>query len=93
MILIKLPYNLFYSINSSNYKINSKLARLLKSNWHQGDGRRYLKPDKDQEPMSYQDDNYSPRTDAGRFGRWLATRRAETWMFFAVGVFLGGLFF
>lgn len=43
--------------------------------------------------MSYQDDNYTPRTDAGRFGRWLATRRAETWMFFAVGVFLGGLFF
>lgn len=29
----------------------------------------------------------------GRFGRYLASRRAESWMFFAAGVFLGGLFF
>jgi len=33
------------------------------------------------------------RSDTGRFGRWLASRPAETWMFFAVGVFLGGFFF
>ena len=33
------------------------------------------------------------RTDAGRFGRWLSTRPAESWMFFGVGIFLGGLFF
>ncbi|MEZ6012702.1 MAG: hypothetical protein R3C08_12620 [Hyphomonas sp.] len=33
------------------------------------------------------------RSDAGRFGRWLSTRPAETWMFFAVGVFLSGFFF
>ncbi len=42
------------------------------------------------------DDKYyreTPRTDAGRFGRWLASRPAETWMFFAVGIFLGGFFF
>jgi len=32
-------------------------------------------------------------SDAGRFGRWLSTRRAESWMFFGVGIFLGGLFF
>ncbi len=31
--------------------------------------------------------------DAGRFGRWLSRRPAESWMFFAAGVFLGGLFF
>ena len=43
--------------------------------------------------MSYQDDNYTPRSEAGRFGRWLSTRRAETWMFFAAGVILGGIFF
>ena len=75
------------------YEINSELARLLKPLWHQGDGRRHPTETRMSSDMSYQDDNYSPRTDAGRFGRWLATRRAETWMFFAVGVFLGGLFF
>ncbi|MEQ9506690.1 MAG: hypothetical protein RLO80_10510 [Hyphomonas sp.] len=36
---------------------------------------------------------YPPRSDAGRFGRFLSTRSAETWIFFAAGVFLGGLFF
>ncbi len=42
------------------------------------------------------DDRYNTsetRSDAGRFGRWLATRSAESWMFFGVGVILGGLFF
>ena len=42
------------------------------------------------------DDKYfteDRRQDAGRFGRWLSTRPAESWMFFAVGVFLGGFFF
>ena len=29
----------------------------------------------------------------GRIGRWLASRPAESWMFFAVGIFLGGFFF
>ncbi|WP_199288194.1 hypothetical protein [Henriciella mobilis] len=33
------------------------------------------------------------RHKGGRFGRWLASRPAECWMFFAAGVFLGGLFF
>lgn len=31
--------------------------------------------------------------DAGRFGRWLSRRPAESWMFFVAGMFLGGLFF
>jgi len=41
------------------------------------------------------DHDYTPRdtTDTGRFGRWLSTRPAETWMFFAAGIFLGGFFF
>jgi hypothetical protein len=46
-----------------------------------------------QKTMSYQDERYTPRTDARRFGRWLASRRAETWMFFAGGIILGGIFF
>ncbi len=33
------------------------------------------------------------RGEAGRFGRWLSTRPAECWMFFAAGILLGGLFF
>ena len=33
------------------------------------------------------------RENSGKFGRWLASRPAECWMFFAAGVFLGGLFF
>lgn len=32
-------------------------------------------------------------SESGRFGRWLASRPAESWMFFAVGIFLGGVFF
>jgi len=41
------------------------------------------------------DRNYrtEARSDAGRFGRWLSTRPAESWMFFGIGAFLGGLFF
>ncbi|MEL6568276.1 MAG: hypothetical protein AAFQ22_07650 [Pseudomonadota bacterium] len=41
------------------------------------------------------DPHYSTRetSDSGRFGRWLSTRPAETWMFFAAGIFLGGFFF
>ncbi|NBC20975.1 MAG: hypothetical protein GVY06_08045 [Alphaproteobacteria bacterium] len=34
-----------------------------------------------------------PAGEAGRFGRWLSRRPAESWMFFAAGVFFGGLFF
>lgn len=39
---------------------------------------------------------YSPRDeDSGldRFGDWLKRRPAESWIFFAAGIFLGGLFF
>lgn len=43
--------------------------------------------------MNDQDYRYPPRSDAGRFGRFLSTRPAESWIFFAVGVFLGGFFF
>jgi len=43
--------------------------------------------------MTNQDNRYPPRSDAARFGRWLSTRPAETWIFFAAGVFLGGVFF
>jgi hypothetical protein len=43
--------------------------------------------------MTNQDNRYPPRSDVGRFGRWLSTRPAETWIFFAAGVFLGGIFF
>lgn len=42
---------------------------------------------------SYDTRHSSGRSDSGRFGHWLATRPAECWMFFAAGVFLGGLFF
>ncbi|HRJ00161.1 MAG TPA: hypothetical protein PKV67_05250 [Hyphomonas sp.] len=43
--------------------------------------------------MNDQDYRYPPRSDAGRLGRWLSTRPAESWIFFAAGVFLGGFFF
>lgn len=33
------------------------------------------------------------RSQTGQFGRWISTRSAECWMFFAAGVFLGGFFF
>ncbi|MEL6473046.1 MAG: hypothetical protein AAFQ21_03115 [Pseudomonadota bacterium] len=33
------------------------------------------------------------REEAGRFGRYLSTRPAESWMFFVAGLFLGGLLF
>ena len=33
------------------------------------------------------------RKESGRFGRYLASRSTETWMFFVAGVFLGGFFF
>lgn len=41
----------------------------------------------------YTRDYTTGRQEAGRFGRYLSTRPAETWMFFVAGVFLGGLFF
>lgn len=36
-----------------------------------------------------------PEEDSGvsRFGEWLKQRPAESWIFFAAGIFLGGLFF
>ena len=42
---------------------------------------------------SYETRYNQGRAETGRIGRWLASRSAETWMFFAAGVFLGGLFF
>ncbi len=40
------------------------------------------------------DTRYSEaRHESGRFGRYLSSRSAETWMFFAAGIFLGGFFF
>ncbi|MEL6752659.1 MAG: hypothetical protein AAFO57_01435 [Pseudomonadota bacterium] len=41
------------------------------------------------------DHSYTPRDTGqpGKFGRWLSNRPAESWMFFAVGIFLGGFFF
>lgn len=39
------------------------------------------------------DRTYSDRQTTGRIGHWLGSRSAESWMFFAAGVFLGGLFF
>ena len=45
----------------------------------------------------YKDDHYDrydqARRESGRFGRYLSTRSPETWIFFVVGVFLGGFFF
>jgi len=91
-VLTEVRPKLFYSINSAAYKINLQLARSLKSRKPSGDGR--CQPIKGQKKtMNDQDYRYPPRSDAGRFGRWLSTRSAETWMFFAVGVFLGGFFF
>jgi hypothetical protein len=41
------------------------------------------------------DHDYTPRetSQTDRFGRWIASRPAESWIFFAAGVFLGGFFF
>mgnify|MGYP006279284283 CR=1 len=41
----------------------------------------------------YTDPYDDPAARAGRFGRWLSRRPAESWMFFAVGLVLGGFFF
>ncbi|MGA1343723.1 MAG: hypothetical protein ACO33A_11920 [Hyphomonas sp.] len=43
--------------------------------------------------MSDRDDLYPPRSDARRFSRWLSTRPAESWIFFAAGLLFGGVFF
>jgi hypothetical protein len=83
---------LFYSLLSTYYEINFELARSLKTEKASGDGR--CQPNEGPEKtMSDHDYRYPPRSDSGRFGRWLSTRSAETWMFFAAGVFLGGFFF
>lgn len=43
---------------------------------------------------SYETRDYGETRQAtGRVGRWFASRPAESWMFFAAGVFLGGFFF
>jgi len=64
----------------------------LKSKTASGDER--CQPHEGQKTMmTNQDNRYPPRSDAARFGRWLSTRPAETWIFFAAGVFLGGVFF
>lgn len=41
----------------------------------------------------YEDSSREFKRESGRFGRYLSTRSAETWMFFIAGVFLGGFFF
>ncbi len=41
----------------------------------------------------YTDHDDDPTAHAGRFGRWLSRRPAESWMFLAVGIVIGGLFF
>lgn len=41
----------------------------------------------------YDDRSAEFKRESGRFGRYLSTRSAETWMFFIAGVFLGGFFF
>jgi len=40
------------------------------------------------------DRSYTSRndTDTARFGRWLKSRPAESWMFFAAGLVLGSFF-
>ena len=43
--------------------------------------------------MTYPNDAFPPQSRTRRFGQWLARRPAESWMFFAAGAFLGGLFF
>tara|TARA_R100000365_G_C2747032_1_gene76643 strand:+ start:3762 stop:3950 length:189 start_codon:yes stop_codon:yes gene_type:complete len=48
---------------------------------------------KDRTEMEDRYNTSETRSDAGRFGRWLSTRPAESWMFFGAGVLLGGLFF
>lgn len=71
------------------YKINFHLARSLKCKWHQAIGvANQIKRIKHMEDRSHR-----THSDAGRFGRWLSTRPAESWMFFGAGVILGGLFF
>ncbi|MEM9939477.1 MAG: hypothetical protein AAFZ91_04130 [Pseudomonadota bacterium] len=42
---------------------------------------------------SYDSHYDEARRESGRFGRYLSTRPAESWMFFVVGMFLGGFFF
>ena len=42
---------------------------------------------------SYDTQYDGARRETGRFGRYLSTRPAESWMFFVAGVFLGGFFF
>lgn len=42
---------------------------------------------------SYENRYQEARHESGRFGRYLSTRPAETWMFFVAGLFLGGFFF
>ena len=75
------------------YKINFELARSLK--WQKGSERQGVahKHKKDKLKMEDRYNTSEARSDAGRFGRWLATRPAESWMFFVVGIFFGGLFF
>ena len=75
-----------------HYKINFKLARSLK--WKKSSERQGVA--QTQKDETHMDDRYSrneARSDSGRFGRWLTTRPAESWMFFGVGIFLGGFFF
>lgn len=74
------------------YKINFGLARSLKR--EKGSERRaLLETRRTKQNMEDRYTRSEARSDTGRIGRWLSTRSAETWMFFAAGVFLGGFFF
>jgi hypothetical protein len=58
-----------------------------------GVARNRTKDTNEMTDQSYDTRYQSARDGSGRFGRWLASRPAECWMFFAAGVFLGGFFF
>lgn len=49
---------------------------------------------KEMQMTDYSDSRFDEgRDSAGRFGRWLGRRPAESWMFLAAGLVLGGFFF
>lgn len=56
-----------------------------------GSGRHKKGLKKDMTDRSYSSQTETRRT--GQFGRWLGSRPAESWIFFAAGLFFGGLFF
>ena len=45
-----------------------------------------------EDPMEDRTYSSRPSSDASRFSRWLSSRPAESWMFFAAGLVLGAFF-